>query len=376
MKILADKNISYIYKLFSLNNDIKVCEGRVIAAKNLKDVDILIIRSVTKINQALLADSFIKFVGTVTSGTDHVDQRFLKENGITFAAASGSNAVAVVEYVLTVLFWLAQRDRFFLRDKVVGIVGVGNIGNLLYQRLHSFGVNTILCDPFVSKTSIAINNNWKSLEKLVSEADILTLHTPLTYKGNYPTWHMIDIDVLDALSSNTILINTCRGSVIDNSALLRIFQRGKKLSVVLDVWESEPKLSIPLLSYVDIGTPHIAGYTLESKIRGVIYIYNEYCKSFNIANNINEYFLSFPIFNNINVENKVDEIYLYRLIKNIYNICFDDIMLRYLIVKPEGFDALRRQSMFRREWSSLHIKTYLDYNYEILTNLGFNINFL
>lgn len=372
MKVLVDNNIPYIYKLFNLYNDVQVCEGRVISARNLKDINVLIIRSVTKINQKLLDYDSLKFIGSATSGVDHIDQKFLKKCGIFFVSAPGSNAVAVVEYVFTVLFCLAQRDGFFLRDKIIGIIGVGYIGNLLYHRLNSFGVHTLLCDPFMSKRSV-IQNDWKSLEELVSEADILTLHTPLTYDGDHPTWHMIDIDVLDALSSNTILINTSRGAVIDNGALLKILENGKKLNVILDVWESEPEISIPLLSYVDIGTPHIAGYTVESKIRGIIQIYKEYCKFFNIFDHIYKYLLSFPVVHHITVNSKIDEAYLSRLIKYHYNLYLDDHMFRNLILSPGGFDRLRKCYIDRREWSSVYIKTYLDYNYEILTKLGFNL---
>lgn len=372
LRILADINVFCIYELFGLYNDIRRCEGRVISVKDLQNTDVLIIRSVTKVNQKLLSNHFVRFVGTVTSGVDHVDQDFLKRNGIAFFSAPGNNAVAVVEYVFAALFWLAKHGGFFLRDKVVGIIGVGCIGSLLHQRLHSFGVHTILCDPFLSKKSM-VNNNWKSLEQLVSEADVLTLHTPLTYEGDHPTWHMIDINVLDALSANTILINTCRGAVLDNNALLKVLSGGKKLNVVLDVWESEPDLSMPLLSYVTIGTPHIAGYTLESKIRGVIHIYNEYCDFFNILKSMHKLCSLCPIIHHIRINNKIDEAYLYRLIKYMHNISYDNIIFKRFIFKPRGFDRLRRCYIDRREWSALRIETYSDYNYEVLTGLGFNV---
>lgn len=371
MKILADKNIPYIFELFGIYNDVQVREGRLISAKHLKNIDALIVRSVTQVNQTLLSNNFLKFVGTATSGVDHIDHSFLKENRIPFVSAPGSNAVAVVEYVLTVLFWLAQRDGFFLRDKVVGIIGVGNIGNLLYKRLNNFGIHTLLYDPFVSKMHIT-NNNWKSLEELISGADILTLHTPLTYNGDYPTWHLIDFDVLEALTSNTILINTCRGAVIDNNALLKIFQQGKKLNVVLDVWESEPELSMPLVSYIDIGTPHIAGYTVESKMRGIVRVYNEYCKLFNIICNTREHFSTI---HHITITDYVDEACLHRLIKYIYNIYLDDIIFRKYVFQSGGFDKLRRCYIDRREWSSFYIETCSNYNHQILNGLGFNVKF-
>ncbi|URJ29904.1 4-phosphoerythronate dehydrogenase [Blochmannia endosymbiont of Camponotus sp.] len=374
MRILVDKDIPYIHKLFGSHNKITVCAGRVISAKDIRNIDILIVRSVTKVNQKLLDDDSIKFVGTATSGIDHIDQNYLKKYGINFVYAPGNNAVAVVEYVFAALFWLAERDSFFLRDKIIGIVGVGHIGSLLHERLHSFGIHTLLCDPPLANKNISkYKQSWKSFEKLVSEADILTFHTPLIYNGTYPTWHMVDLDVLEALPSNRILINTSRGSVIDNHALLKVLESGKKLNVVLDVWETEPELSLPLLSYVDIGTAHIAGYTIESKIRSITQIYNEYCKFFNIFDTVNLSELEPSVIYYLKVQRKIDEMLLNKLIKFVHNIHCDDLLLRQFSTVRGGFDKVRRCYLDRREWSSLCIETYVDYNNEILINLGMNI---
>ncbi|URJ24984.1 4-phosphoerythronate dehydrogenase [Candidatus Blochmannia ocreatus (nom. nud.)] len=373
MRILADKHIPYINRLFGLHNIVKLCEGRSISNRDVKDVDILIVRSITQVNEILLNNSAIKFIGTVTSGIDHVDCNYLKDCGINFVYTPGSNAVAVVEYVFAALFWLASRDNFFLRDKVIGIVGVGNIGSLLNKRLCSFGVQTLLCDPPLEKLNTS--ESWKSFEKLVSEVDILTLHTPLIMEGYYPTWHMVDFDVLDALPDNSILINTCRGAVIDNSALLKILKNGKKLNVVLDVWESEPIVSVPLLSYVDLGTPHIAGYTIESKIRSIMRVYNEYCNFFGFSDLETENIsvLGRSIIHDIQVKEKLDEILLNRLIKLIYNINYDDNMLRNFANVLGGFDRIRSCYASRREWSSLCVKTCVDCIYEMLIKLGFSV---
>lgn len=369
LKLLADRNIFYVHRLFGLNNQVKLCDGRLITMDDLKCVDMLIARSVTKIDSLLLTDSSIKFVGTTAAGVDHVDQNYLKQNNIKFAYAPGSNAIAVVEYVFAALFWLAHRDRFFLRDKTIGIIGVGRIGSLLYQRLREFGVHVLLYDPYLSK--IDIDKDWTSLDKLVSESDILTLHTPLTYTGMYPTWHMINLDVLDALSDLSTLINTARGAVIDNVALLKVLQRGKKINVVLDVWESEPNLLWELFSYIDIGTAHIAGHTVESKVKSIVQIYDAYCAYFNIFKEINVFDSLFSIINYIKC-NKLDENLINRLIQSVYNIYIDHLALKSCINQPKRFDALRNHYV-RREWSSLYIKTSRDYYSEMLMKLGFNV---
>lgn len=369
MKVLADRDISYVHELFGMNNQIQKCEGRMISAENLKDIDILIIRSVTKVTSQLLCDNCVKFVGTVTAGFDHIDQDYLKNNNIKFSYAPGDNAISVVEYVLTSLFWLAQRDHFFLRDKTVGIVGVGHIGHLLYQKLHNFGVNTLLYDPYVSKTDS--NKNWKSFDTLIAESDIVTFHTSLTYTGNHPTWHMVNLDVLDALPANSILINTARGSIIDNTALLKILQCKKKIRVVLDVWESEPYLLSPLLSYVDIGTAHIAGYTCDSKIRSIVNVYNQYCNYFNIINKIDLSYLLTISASYIKIK-RLDEMLINQLIRSIYDIYKDHLALKNCAIHLREFDLLR-QYYYRREWSYIRVKTGKDYADEILMNLGFCI---
>lgn len=370
LKILADKDIFFINRLFDMDNEIRVCDGRDISTQDLKNIDVLIIRSVTKVNRKLLYNNLPKFVGTTTAGIDHIDQNYLKKNDVKFSYAPGSNAIAVVEYVLTSLFWLAQRNNFFLRDKTVGIVGVGHIGSLLYYRLNSFGIHTLLYDPYVSK--IDPNKNWKSFETLVSESDILTFHTSLTYTGNHSTWHMVNKDVLDALPTNAVLVNTARGEVIDNTALLKVLQCGKKINIILDVWESEPYLLFPLLDYVDIGTAHIAGFTLESKIRSIMSIYNEYCNYFNIIKKVDLFNLISCSFNYVQI-NKLDEVWINKLMQFIYDIYQDHIALKNCAIHLGEFDLLRKYHYNRREWSTLCVKTGQSYTEEILAKLGFGI---
>lgn len=274
MKILVDENIPYAQALFSRLGEVIAVAGRTISSRQLAKIDALIVRSITRVDGALLDGSGVKFVGSATAGTDHVDQDWLANAGIYFASAPGCNAIAVVEYVFSVLLWLAQRDGFALHEKTVGIIGVGNVGRCLQRRLEAFGVNTLLCDPPLAEAGNS--GQWQSLEKLVLEADVLTFHTPLIRNGPYSTWHQVDAELLAVLPANRILINACRGAVVDNAALLEVLEKGKRLRVVLDVWELEPALSLPLLARADIGTAHIAGSTLEGKARGTTQLFNAY----------------------------------------------------------------------------------------------------
>ncbi|WP_246778089.1 4-phosphoerythronate dehydrogenase [Candidatus Schneideria nysicola] len=376
VNILVDENIPYAKTIFSGFGNIQYIPGRNISAKTLKGIDALIVRSVTRVNSTLLQDSQVKFVGTATSGTDHIDKEWLEKSGISFSVAQGCNAIAVVEYVLSVLLWLAKRDNFFLCEKTIGIIGVGNIGRVLYEKLKILGINTLLCDPPLEE--LGVSGNWSSLEKIISESDILTFHIPLTYTGKYATWHKIDEEFLSTLPEKRILINTCRGSIIDQRALLKVLEKGKLLNVILDVWENEPNISIPLLNKIDIGTPHVAGYTIESKIRSIIKIFNDYLSFINQPNPINksilDYYSYLPEYQNkiYYLHNILEEKDLCKLAHILYNPEYDDIKLRQL-ASSGGFDDIRKSYYNRREWSSLCIKTDINLNKEKLASLGFCI---
>ncbi|WP_421487148.1 NAD(P)-dependent oxidoreductase, partial [Pseudocitrobacter faecalis] len=183
MKILVDENMPYARELFSRLGEVKAVPGRPIPVAELAGADALMVRSVTKVNESLLANQSIKFVGTATAGTDHVDQAWLAQAGIGFSAAPGCNAIAVVEYVFSSLLYLAERDGFTLTDRTVGIVGVGNVGGRLQKRLEALGVRTLLCDP--PRADNGDEGDFRALDELVQEADILTFHTPLFKDGPY-----------------------------------------------------------------------------------------------------------------------------------------------------------------------------------------------
>ncbi|MCS2149783.1 4-phosphoerythronate dehydrogenase PdxB [Scandinavium manionii] len=371
MKILVDENMPYARELFSRLGDVKAVPGRPIPQHELDDADALMVRSVTKVNEALLAGKGIKFVGTATAGTDHVDEKWLAQAGIGFSAAPGCNAIAVVEYVFSSLLMLAERDGFALADRTVGIVGVGNVGGRLQKRLEALGIRTLLCDP--PRADRGDEGDFRSLDDLAQNADILTFHTPLFKDGPYKSLHLADEALISRLKPGTILINACRGPVVDNAALLKCLQAGQDLSVVLDVWEPEPELNTELLSLVDIGTAHIAGYTLEGKARGTTQVFEAYSEFIGNRHLVSlDTLLPAPEFGRITLHGPLDQATLKRLVHLVYDVRRDDAPLRKVAGIPGEFDKLRKNYSERREWSSLNVLCDDEQAAVMLKNLGFN----
>ena len=371
MKILVDENMPYARELFSRLGEVRAVPGRPIPTDALTDADALMVRSVTKVNEALLGDKAIKFVGTATAGTDHVDQPWLAQAGIGFSAAPGCNAIAVVEYVFSALLMLAERDGFALADRTVGIVGVGNVGGRLQKRLEALGIKTLLCDP--PRADNGDEGDFRSLDDLVAEADVITFHTPLYKEGQYKSLHLADEALIRRLKPGTILINACRGPVVDNAALLKCLEAGQALSVVLDVWEPEPDLNLALLDKVDLGTSHIAGYTLEGKARGTTQVFEAYSQFIGQPQEVAlSTLLPAPEFGRISLHGPLDQPTLKRLVHLVYDVRRDDAPLRKVACIPGEFDKLRKNYLERREWSSLTVECDDADAAELLQKLGFN----
>ncbi|EPF4245754.1 4-phosphoerythronate dehydrogenase PdxB [Proteus mirabilis] len=371
MKILVDENMPYAQQLFCQLGEVKAVPGRPLPIEELDDTDALMVRSITKVNASLLAGKPVKFVGTATAGFDHVDTAWLEQQKIAFSSAPGCNAIAVVEYVFSALMVFAEQEGFQLTDKTVGIVGVGNVGGRLAKRLRALGVNVLLCDP--PRADRGDDEQFHSLETLLKQADILTFHTPLNKSGRYNSYHLINESNLDILPEGRILINASRGEVIDNAALLSALNQGKKLRVVLDVWEPEPDLSLELLNKVDIATPHIAGYTLEGKARGTTQVYEAYCDFIGQPQHVElSTLLPKPLISTISVQGELTQTLLKQLIHLVYDVRRDDAPLRKVAGIKGEFDKLRKFYPVRREWSSLEVVCDNPTMASLLNAIGFN----
>ena len=371
MKIVVDENMPYAQELFSRKGEVVRVPGRPLPVRELQDAQALMVRSVTPVNTQLVTHTPLAFVGSATAGTDHVELADLEAAGVAFSAAPGCNAIAVVEYVLSALLLLAERDGYALCDKTIGIVGVGNVGSRLQARCEALGMKVLLCDP--PRADRGDKETFLSLENVAAQADILTFHTPLIKQGLYKTWHCVDRALLETLRPGCVLINACRGAVVDNPALKQVLTERNDLSVVLDVWEPEPDLDPQLLAQVDIATAHIAGYTLEGKVRGTTQLYEAWTAFIGQPESITlSELLPQPDISAVNVTGEFSQSLLKRLAHLVYDVRRDDALLRLHIADEGGFDRLRKQYQERREWSSLTVSCSTASTAERLRQLGFN----
>lgn len=269
MKILADANLKDVESYFSVYGDLTLVPGRDITKANIAEVDVLLVRSVTQVDERLLKDSLVRFVGTGTSGTDHIDLDFLQNAGIRFSHAHGSNAQAVVDYCLSALASVKQRcgEAEFVTTEI-GIIGLGAVGGLLARQLLTAGCKVLAVDPLLTRDQQQnyerLGVGFVSLEQAF-EMSCVSLHVPLTSRGNFSTRGMITENLLARLPSDCVFINASRGGVVRDEVLFRFLQSRQDVRAVLDVWESEPKPHPGLMESASILTPHIAGYSRNAK---------------------------------------------------------------------------------------------------------------
>ena len=361
MKLLADENMPYVQELFGDWAEIITCPGRDMTPEQLIDVDVLLVRSITQVNNALLAKANkLRFVGTATIGCDHIDTELLAERGIAFASAPGCNKVAVGDYVLAALLTVAAHKHWQLKDKTLAVVGVGNTGSQVVQRATALGMTVLQCDPFKAQHGLTPNSRNSPTDfvdlKQALTADIVSFHVPITQGGEHPTWHLLGNSQIDALECEQVLINACRGEVWDNAALLARQLGPAPLTLVMDVWEQEPNVLAPLVSHVLLATPHIAGYSLEGKARGTFALYQALAEheQLALAHSL-EQLLPTPAIARVELAASLDQALLARLVSLVYDISLDDAAFRAALGQPGFFDRLRKQYPERRELASLQL---------------------
>lgn len=375
MKILADENIPLVHEFFQSIGEVVTRPGRTMLNNDALTASALLVRSVTNVNQTLLQSSKVSFVGTCTIGVDHLDQQWLQNNDIEFSSAPGCNANSVVEYVYAALCHL---DVNWL-DKKFGIIGCGNVGGLLYKRLKLQGVDCYCYDPLRTPEG---NTDLTSLEEVLS-CDIISMHTPLTKTGEHPSFHLINLPELQQLKSGAVLLNCGRGPVINNADLLQFLTERNDVRVVLDVWEPEPDISLDLLDKVVLGSPHIAGYSYDGKLKGTEMIYQALCKHLKLTPELSIKNLVPPLANNQlqSIINQTTWEQVKQLIAEVYAIADDDQRLRKLAQRARkgeenfavGFDGLRKDYPTRREFHNYQVMGADKKTAEWLSVLGFGV---
>jgi erythronate-4-phosphate dehydrogenase len=362
MKILCSTSMPYAREAFGTLGETTVMEGRRIAPEHVRGVDILAIRSTTKVNRQLLEDSAVKFVGTATIGIDHMEVAFLQQAGIAWCYAPGCNANSVSEYLTAALLCLARRHGFALEGRTIGVIGVGNVGSRVVQKAGALGLRVLQNDP--PRFEATHDPVFRPLDEVLAGSDIVTLHVPLAKTGRWGTVGMADQRFFEKLKPGSVFINAARGGVVNGPALLRAVDAGIVSHAVIDTWEPEPAFPTDLLDRVDIATPHIAGHSFEGKVNGTVMVYREACRFLGVeAEWKPDALLPPPVVPEVRVDarGREDEEVLWDVVRRVYNIEEDDARLRGGSVSDEAlrarhFDRLRREYPIRREFQFTRVQ--------------------
>ena len=284
MKIVVDDKIPYIREtICQLADEVVFLSGAAITADDVKDADVLVVRTRTRCNQQLLEGSKVQLVVTATIGYDHIDTEWLESAGIRWTNCPGCNSGSVAQYVESTLLLLEQKKGLSLRQSTIGIVGCGHVGSKVKAVAERLGMRVLVCDPPLASTPSPLTSHFVSLDEIERNSDIITFHVPLTKEGDYATWHLADDDFFQRLSRVPYIINTSRGEVVDNKALLLAIEEGRVRDAIIDVWENEPHPDATLLDKVFIGTPHIAGYSADGKTNADNMVIDAICQQFGLS---------------------------------------------------------------------------------------------
>lgn len=364
MKTICSSNMPFAAEAFGTLGETVVLDGRAISAADVRDAEILAIRSTTKVNAALLDDSRVRFVGTATIGTDHLDIPYLEGRGIRWCYSPGCNANSVSEYVTAALLCLSDRHGLTLEGRTLGVIGVGNVGSRVLGKARALGMRVLPNDPprereeGADAAGLPAVARYYGLEQVLAEADILTLHVPLTREGADATHHMADDSFFARMKPGCVLLNAARGAVLDSNALLAALDRGVVAHAVLDTWEGEPNYRTDVLERVGLGTPHIAGHSYEGKYIGTLMVYREACDMLGLdAAWTPDALLPPPVVPRVTADaaHRTDESVLREVVRKVYDIEADDGRLRKTARHPDAerirdFDGLRKSYPIRREF--------------------------
>lgn len=383
MKILADAHIPYLKGIAEQFGTVEYLPGNEFSKETIKDKDALIVRTVTHFGEEILSGSKVKLICSATIGYDHIDTAYCDSHGIAWRTAPGCNANSVEQYVTASLLFLAERYNFDLKDKTIGIVGVGNVGSKVETACKKLGMRVLLNDPPREERETGREGDWErrrlgergktefvDLATIKHEADIITLHVPLTKIGKYATYHLADERFFNQLEKKPFIINSCRGSVVDNQALKKALKEDNVSGAVIDCWENEPNIDTELLEMADIATPHIAGYSADGK----------WTATKMSLENLNDFFqlnlqpayqeIPLPLHPVINLQEIEPEKQLAHAVWHTYNPMKETVELKSAV---EKFYWFRSHYPLRREYNAYTVVNADPAVAETLKKLGFNI---
>jgi erythronate-4-phosphate dehydrogenase len=374
MKIVADNKIPFLKGVLEPYAEVAYYPGTEINAKLVNDADALLVRTRTKCNANLLENSKVKFIATATIGFDHIDTAYCESKDIRWTNAPGCNSVSVMQYIASALVFLSEKYNFNYSDKTLGVVGGGNVGSKVALLASGLGMKVLLNDP--PRERVEGKSKFVSLQKIQENADIITFHVPLNNEGVDKTYHLVDEDFLHGIKPETIIINSSRGEVVSAASLKKALKEKKIKAALLDVWENEPLIDKELLDLVDIGTPHIAGYSADGKAMGTAMSVQALSRFFNF--NLNNWLPdNIPQVHNNKIEIDCEELNIQEVINKAvlatYNIENDSTALKKSL---KTFEAQRGNYPLRREFHAYEVCLKNDKNNigQLLSTLGFRIH--
>jgi len=373
MKIVADDKIPFLKGVLELYAEVVYMPGNQINRQILKDADALLVRTRTKCNEDLLEGTKVKFIGTATIGFDHIDTSYCNKNKIFWTNSPGCNSSSVQQYMAAALLRISSEYGFNLKDKTLGIIGVGNVGSKVEKFARAIGMNVLLNDP--PRARVEGKKNFSSFDTVLSESDILTVHVPLNLADEDNTRHLFNEDSFKKIRKGVWFINSSRGEVTETNALKKELYSGYIGGAVLDVWENEPYIDTELMQQVFIATPHIAGYSTDGKANGTAMVVNSLNKYFSLSSK-NWYPDNVPLpastYISIDCRGKSEEKIILEAVIHSYNIDEDNAKLHN---SPSDFEKLRGNYPVRREFTSysVNLKNGSEEIQRTLSRIGFMV---
>ena len=372
IRVVADDRIPFLKGALEAHAKVDYLPGAMISPGDVRDADALIVRTRTRCDRALLGGSSVRFIATATIGFDHIDAEYCREAGIAWTSAPGCNSSSVEQYLVSTLLYLSVEKGLDLNGSVLGIVGVGNVGAKVARIADALGLKVLLNDPPRARKEGPAG--FVRLDQILGESDIISFHVPLNRTGEDRTLHLAGRDFFSRVKPGLILVNTSRGPVVEEKALVEALDKGMIAHAVLDVYESEPNVDKELLERLTLATPHIAGYSMDGKAGGTRMSVQALSRHFGLG--MDDWLpsgLPQPERKEIlaDASGNLPEV-LWEVYRNCYDVESDHRRLRE---SPEAFELLRGEYPFRREAPAYAVRLFQGYPRirEVLEKLGFSV---